>query len=125
MPTRAWELSWRLVFKNTALGMLLSLQFLIWFIFAIYFYFKIFPLRHLHKSVALHSNEYFGIDQVGDWWQLAIIPLIWLVLLILNSLLALGFYQRDKHFAYGLIFFNLFGSLPCVMALYYLIHINL
>lgn len=38
--------------------------------------------------VPLHYNIYFGIDLVGEWWFLYMLPAIGVILLLLNALIA-------------------------------------
>ncbi|MFC1687843.1 hypothetical protein ACFL0L_04660 [Patescibacteria group bacterium] len=38
--------------------------------------------------VPLHYNIFFGIDLVGDWWFLYLLPALGMVLLLMNALIA-------------------------------------
>lgn len=52
----------------------------------------------IDRPVALHANILFGIDSIGHWHQLLILPLLGLAILIINFTLAFSFYiLRQKY----------------------------
>ena len=46
-------------------------------------------------AVPLHYNIHFGIDMVGPWWQIFVVPGIGLLFIILNLLAARLTWPRD------------------------------
>lgn len=55
------------------------------------------------SSIALHYNIYYGIDLIGEWQRIFIIPLSGLIILIFNWLLAYFLYQREKLACYFIL----------------------
>lgn len=50
--------------------------------------------------VILHYNVHFGVDEVGNWKNVFIMPTIAFVLLLFNLILARFFYFKEKPLAY-------------------------
>jgi len=48
------------------------------------------------NPIYLHYNIYFGIDLIGPWYQIYIIPVIGLVIIIVNSLFSILLYKKEK-----------------------------
>jgi hypothetical protein len=69
-------------------------------------YFKLQPLSYLADSaqIALHYNIYFGIDSIGPWYQVLIIPILGLFIIIFNNILGYIFYLQDKLISHFLVF---------------------
>jgi hypothetical protein len=69
-------------------------------------YFRLQPLSYLSDSgqIALHYNIYFGIDSIGSWYQVLVIPLLGLFIIIFNNILGYIFYIQDKIISHLLIF---------------------
>ncbi|MBI2416066.1 MAG: hypothetical protein HYV33_05415 [Candidatus Kerfeldbacteria bacterium] len=53
--------------------------------------------------VPLHYTIYFGVDLVGEWYQLLYMPLSGTVILLLNGILAWHWRQRDIMISYLLL----------------------
>jgi hypothetical protein len=53
-------------------------------------------IRREQAVVILHYNVYFGVDLIGDWQQVYLLPAIGLLFLTGNTLLAGWFYGRLK-----------------------------
>lgn len=47
---------------------------------------------NLKQPVALHTNIFFGVDSVGPWHKLLILPLLGLAILIVHFILVFYFY---------------------------------
>ncbi|MBU1148861.1 hypothetical protein KKI23_02100 [Patescibacteria group bacterium] len=69
----------RNIFLIYLLGFLVNLS--IW----IYIFTQIKPQEN---PIPLHYNIYFGIDLIGSWYNIYLMPLSGLIILILNYLLA-------------------------------------
>ncbi|MFA5993758.1 MAG: hypothetical protein WC823_02235 [Parcubacteria group bacterium] len=50
-------------------------------------------------SIILHYNVYFGVDLIGDYRQVYILPIIGLILFSINFILSLYFYQQKERIA--------------------------
>jgi hypothetical protein len=79
----------------------ISLNLITWVIL----YLKLHPFSYMSESgqIYLHYNLYFGIDNIGYWYEALVIPLLGLFIIILNSLLAYFFYIQDKVLSYSLV----------------------
>ncbi|MBI2037791.1 MAG: hypothetical protein HYT15_02570 [Candidatus Magasanikbacteria bacterium] len=62
--------------------------------------------------IFLHYNIIFGVDSVGEWWQIYFPPLIGVLVILFNCLCSLAVYFYDKFLARLLnawiLFFHLF-----------------
>lgn len=47
----------------------------------------------------LHYNIIFGVDLAGEWWRIIFLPLGGLLVVALNLVLGLIFYNSDKFFS--------------------------
>ena len=56
------------------------------------------------ERVPLHFNVVYGIDYLGNARQVYQIPLAGLALIIINVVLAMRIYSREKIFSYFLVF---------------------
>jgi len=52
--------------------------------------------RPVDFPIILHYNVYFGVDVIGDWWQVYLMPLIGLLILLVNAILGYLFYQQKE-----------------------------
>ncbi len=73
----------------------LTLNLALWLIL----YFKIRPSDY---PIPLHYSIYFGIDTIDYWYKVFIIPGIGVMLLMLNLILCIMFYKKEKFIAYFL-----------------------
>lgn len=83
-------------FQNGIVRWLLGLSGLV--NLAIWVSLKIF-IKPVDLPIILHYNVYFGVDTLGDWRQVFILPLLGLVLLVINLLLAIHFYGKKERIA--------------------------
>ncbi|MFA5174984.1 MAG: hypothetical protein WC430_00970 [Patescibacteria group bacterium] len=72
-------------------GSVLS-QIFIW----LYLFFNIKPGA---EQVFLHYNIIFGVDLVGDWWNIFYTPLFGLLILAVNFCFSFLIYRADKFLA--------------------------
>jgi len=54
-------------------------------------------------SIPLHYNIYFGVDLLGDKKEIFKLPLIALLILLVNFILARVIYKKDKILSYFLV----------------------
>ncbi|MBU1126469.1 MAG: hypothetical protein ABH826_05105 [Patescibacteria group bacterium] len=47
-------------------------------------------------TIPLHYNIHFGVDSFGVWWRVFMIPVSGAVILIVNFLLAVAFWKRER-----------------------------
>lgn len=75
--------------------------------------------------IILHYNVYFGVDSVGDYKQVYILPFIGLILFLINLFLAMYFYaQKERIASYVLLMGTLMIQLSLIVASASVILIN-
>jgi hypothetical protein len=76
-----------------------------------------FFVRSQQSIIILHYNVYFGVDLVGAWGQIFMVPSIALVFVITNTFLAQWFYnQKERVASYVLLLASILVSLGSVFA---------
>lgn len=58
-----------------------------------------FFVRPQQSIVIVHYNVYFGVDIIGDWAQIFMVPSIALLFSLANIFLAQWFYNQKERFA--------------------------
>ncbi|OGF21524.1 hypothetical protein A2316_01925 [Candidatus Falkowbacteria bacterium RIFOXYB2_FULL_38_15] len=96
-------------------------NFLIWVVIA----WKFIPLVTPGEPLPLHFNIYFGIDFIGEWYKLLFIPLLGIIFIFTNFILADIAYLRDKIVSYFLLGASVFAQIILFLAVYMIILINL
>lgn len=82
-------------------------------------------IRPTVPTIILHYNVYFGVDMMGDWRWVFILPGIGLLLLIINNSLAMYFYSNKERIAsYILLMAALMVQLSLLIATLSVIIIN-
>lgn len=85
-------------------------------------------LRYIHpttEQIFLHYNIVFGVDLIGAWWKLYLLPAGGLLIFLVNHLLSLHFYGDDRflsrliNIATAVIMFFLF------LAIYQIVGLNI
>ena len=70
-----------------------------------------YVLANIHPSSEqffLHYNVVFGVDLIGAWWKIYLLPAVGLLVLLLNYILGLYFYREDRLLSRLFSFFTLF-----------------
>lgn len=52
------------------------------------------------ESIFLHYNVLFGVDLIGPWFHVYLVPLLGFVILLVNAIIAWLLFQRDRFFLY-------------------------
>lgn len=74
-------------------------------------------INRLDGDIILHYNVYFGVDAMGDWRQVFILPIIGIILFVLNAVLAAYFYSRKERIAsYILLLASFMAQLSLIIA---------
>lgn len=74
--------------------------------------------------VILHYNLFFGVDYLGNYEKIYLIPLTGLIIIFINSILGHIFYTKEKLAAYFLIFNTLIIQIFLLFAGYLIINVN-
>lgn len=64
---------------------------------------RILPLIKGSPLVPLHANVHFGVDWTGPWWMVYTMPVLAVVILAVNAILA-WFYGRRNAFLADILF---------------------
>lgn len=75
--------------------------------------------------VNLHYTIYFGIDRIGSWWQVWMVPLSSLGVLILNTAVCFLLYKKDPVLARVIVVASVFFQIFACFSVLSLIRINL
>lgn len=77
------------------------------------------------EMVFLHYNIYFGIDLIGEWYKVFLIPLSGVFIIIANSFLALTLFARSKFISYLLFITSFLCQVILIIASLAIIWINI
>jgi len=109
-------------FKNPIVFFLLAI---ILFLNAVSFIILSIFIKKTSSLVILHYNVYFGVDLIGDWWQIYIMPVMGVFFALINIFLAKYFYQQEERIgAYCLMLASLFVEVGIIIASISMILIN-
>lgn len=82
-------------------------------------------IRPVDTDIILHYNVYFGVDSMGSWKQVFIMPVIGFILFIINVALATYFYRNKERIAsYVLLLTALMAQIGFIIASVSVIIIN-
>lgn len=87
------------IFSNKLIRLLAILSLFINLLISTLFFIKI----GFRSNIPLHYNVYFSIDLIGNWYQLLIIPFFGLMVLVVNFILAMFTYLKEKMLSYFLV----------------------
>lgn len=85
----------------------------------------IWQTKNLGELISLHYNIYFGIDLLGFWYQIYLLPGLGLLFFLINFVLAGLFYSKEKIISYFLIGGSTFSQIIFFLATIFIILINL
>ncbi|MFC1644913.1 hypothetical protein ACFL08_02715 [Patescibacteria group bacterium] len=60
------------------------------------------------QSIILHYNAYFGVDLVGSWWQIYLMPVAGFFFIIVNLILASYFFYKKERIAAHVLMLTVF-----------------
>lgn len=66
------------------------------------------------QPMILHYNVYFGIDAIGNWRNILLMPFLALVFLLVNVILSRFFYYKERLVSY--LFALMAFVIQCLMA---------
>lgn len=76
-----------------------------------------FFVRSQQSIVIVHYNVYFGVDLIGDWAQVFVVPSIAMAFVVANTFLAKWFYdEKERVASYVLLLTSILISLASVLA---------
>lgn len=84
----------------------------------------IWQARGFSDSISLHYNIYFGIDLLGSWYQIFLLPSFGLAFIVINFIVGLAIYTREKILSYFLVWSGVFVQLIFILSAISIILIN-
>lgn len=90
----------------------------------IFIFLKFSPPQNPERLLPLHYNIYFGVDFIGEWHKIFIIPALGFFFTIINFILADIIYVRDKVIGYFLAGESVFVQIILFLASYAIVSIN-
>lgn len=82
-------------------------------------------IRPVDFPIILHYNVYLGVDLIGGWWQVYLLPSIGVIILLGNTLLAFWlFVQQERIASYILLLAALIIQFSLIIASASIIAIN-
>jgi len=85
----------------------------------------VWQTRGLSDLIPLHYNIYFGIDLLGPWYQFFLLPSLGLLFFMVNFIISLMIYSKEKVLSYFLVGTSSFIQLIFLLAAIFIILINL
>ncbi|MCK4745261.1 hypothetical protein KAS41_04325 [Candidatus Parcubacteria bacterium] len=74
--------------------------------------------------IYLHYNIYFGVDFIGAWHKIFIIPIFGLIILLINYYISIQIYLKNKFVSYILAGSALFAQFILLFASIAIVWIN-
>ena len=84
----------------------------------------VWQMNNFSESMPLHYNIYFGIDLLGDWYQIFILPGLGLLFFLINFIAGFVSYHKEKIISYFLAGTASFCQLILLVATALIIFIN-
>ena len=72
-----------------------SLSLLTWLASVALLSVRVLPIIYGKTAVPLHYNIHIGVDTVGPWWRIYLVPVIGLIIIVTNLFLAWFMWSRD------------------------------
>ncbi len=86
---------------------------------------RIVPLIVGKAVVPLHYNIHFGIDTVGPWWQVYIVPGVGLLFMLLNFVAARITWRRDEVLTYIIAAATVLIEVILCVAMIFIVYLHL
>jgi hypothetical protein len=84
----------------------------------------IFNIRQDAGQIFLHYNIIFGVDLVGNWWQIYYLPATGILVILLNYFFSAAAYKFDRFLARFLSFWVFFFHVFLTVGVSLLVGLN-
>jgi hypothetical protein len=91
----------------------------------LYWKLNVFSYQTEYGQIFLHYNIYFGVDNIGSWYKAFIIPLLGIIIIIFNNILAYSFYLKERLISYVLVVSQVLIQLVLLAASIFVILLNI
>ena len=112
---------WRTLFIRYTTIAAIVLQIAMWVLLV----WKLIPITRGQDFISLHYNIYFGIDLIGAWYSILAIPIAGLIFLVLNSILIVALFKKEKFLSYFLAGCSVLINFGLLTALTLIILLNI
>lgn len=85
---------------------------------------NLLKVQKVDGLIPLHYNIYLGIDYMGEWYKIFMLPTFGLVVLFFNLFLSSLIYFKDKFIPYILLFISLLVQIILLLASFAVVWIN-
>ena len=86
---------------------------------------KVLPSIYGKTATPLHYNIHIGVDTVGPWWQIYLVPLIGLLVMLINLLLARYMWTRDPMLSHVAAAATVFLQMVLFVAMIFIVYLSL
>ena len=76
------------------------LSLLVWLATVALLVIRVLPIIYGKTAVPLHYNIHVGVDTVGPWWRIFVVPVLGLAIMLVNTFLAQYMWRRDQVLSY-------------------------
>ncbi len=101
------------------------LSLLMWLALVVLPTVRVVPIIYGKTAVPLHYNIHVGVDKVGPWWQIYVLPAIGLALMIVNGFLSRFMWSRDPVLSYMLSAATLVLEILLFVAMIFIVFLSL
>lgn len=115
----------RSIFAERFFGLATIASFLLLAGGALGIWIALFPQVQELRVVPLHYNIHVGVDKVGAWWQLFVPSIIGFVLTLVNIVVAIQVWQRERVIAYAATVTSLLINVMIVAHIVLIVLLNL
>jgi len=84
-----------------------------------------FKIPRTSGTIFLHYNIFFGIDLIGSWYQIYIMPLSALSIILINFYISLKFFPSNKKFSIMILSFSFFLVMLAGLAILLIVRQNI
>lgn len=125
MTWDTWKFSAKLAWQDRFLRVLGIFTLTVFLIWTGFFIWRLVPEGLRSGVLVMHYNVYLGIDDVGAWPRLILSPLMFLVLYMLDLVIAAGIYRSDAIAARALVILGSVTGILWGISSFFLILVNL
>jgi len=86
---------------------------------------RVLPIIYGKTAVPLHYNIHIGVDTVGPWWQIYMVPAVGLAIILVNIVLARYMWTRDPVLSHMAAVATLVLQLVLLTAMIFIVYLSL
>lgn len=86
---------------------------------------RLFPDIQDKVAIPLHYNIHFGVDLFGTWQRIFMVPIVGSVIFLVNYIIAILFWRKEKVLSYFLGATVLFSEILALVAIIFIVLLNI